>query len=59
MRIYEIVTEYTTGKDLFMVHDRFRIACKTFSQALKFTQKKIDSKRLAIQSIELIADTKL
>ena len=59
MRIYEIVTEYTTGKDRFVIHDRFRIACETFRQALTFAQKKIDGKRLAIQSIELFADTKL
>ena len=59
MRVYEIVTEYTTGKDRFVIHDRFRIACDSFKQALTFTQKKISGKRLAIQSIEIIADTRL
>jgi hypothetical protein len=59
MRIYEIVTEYTTGKGRFAIHDRFRIACETFNQALTFTQKKIDGKRLAIKSIEVVADTRL
>jgi hypothetical protein len=59
MRIYEIVTEYTTGQDRFAIQGRFRITCKTFNEALTFAQKKVGGKRLAIQSVELIADTEL
>lgn len=59
MRIYEIVTEYARGKDRFIIHNRFRIACETFSEALTHAQKKTEGKRLMIQSIEIIADTRL
>ncbi len=59
MRIYEIVTEYARGKDRYMIHDRFRIACETFAEALARAQTKVDGRRLMIQSIEIIADTRL
>lgn len=59
MRIYEIVTEYTRGKDRFAIHDRFRVACDTFAEALRAADAKIHSKAVAIASIEIIADTQL
>lgn len=59
MRIYEIVTEYKRGKDRFTTHDRFRIACDTFTEALRVAEAKIQSKKIAIASIEIIADTRL
>jgi hypothetical protein len=59
MRIYEIVTEYTRGKDRFTVHDRFRVACDTFAEALRVAEAKIHSKAVAIASIEIIADTRM
>lgn len=59
MRIYEIVTEYALGKDRCIIHDRFRIACETFAEALTHAQKKAEGKRLMIQSIEIVADTRL
>lgn len=66
MRIYEIVTEYTRGKDRFAIHDRFRVACDTFAEALRVAEAKIHSKSssgltpaVAITSIEIVADTRL
>lgn len=59
MRIYEIVTEYARGKDRCIIHDRFRIACETFAEAFTHAQKKTSGKRLMIQSIEIVADTRL
>ena len=59
MRIYEIVTEYTRGNDRFVVHDRFRVACDTFAEALRVAEAKIHSKAVAIASIEIIADTRM
>ena len=59
MRIYEIVTEYTRGKDRFATHDRFRVACDTFTEALRAAEAKIHSKATAISSIEIIADTRM
>ena len=59
MRIYEIVTEYTRGKDRFTTHDRFRVACDTFKEALRMAEAKIQSKAVAIASIQIIADTRL
>ena len=58
MRIYEIVTEYRDGREL-LVRDRFRVACNTFAQALKFTERKISGKKTRIQSICIVADTEL
>lgn len=59
MRIYEIVTEYARGKDRFTVHDRFRVSCDTFAEALRAAQIKISKKSVAISSIEIVADTRL
>jgi hypothetical protein len=59
MRIYEIVTEYTRGKDRFTTHDRFRVACETFNEALRAAEAKIHSKSVTIASIEIVADTRL
>lgn len=60
MRIYEIVTEDTRptlGETT--THDRWRLACKTFDEALQSAQDKIKGKKLRIQSIEIVADTQL
>lgn len=59
MRIYEIVFEYAHGKDRFMTHDRFRVACETFDEALKAAERKIKGKTTIIASIEIVADTRL
>ena len=59
MRIYEIVTEYTRGKDRFAVHNRFRVACDTFAEALRLAEATIHSKAVAIASVEIVADTRL
>lgn len=58
MRIYEIVTEYSRGKDRYVIHDRFRVACDSFSEALRAAEREV-RKNTQIQSIEIVADTRL
>jgi hypothetical protein len=59
MRIYEVVTEYTRGRDRFEIQDRFRIACQTFAQALKAAELHINDKAVGVKSTEVISDTRL